>query len=41
MVKKMVIEKVMKRLTPHFDHVIVVIQESDTLATMKMEDFIG
>lgn len=31
----------MRVFTPHFDNVIVVIQESNTLETMKMEDLIG
>lgn len=30
----------MRKLTPHFDHVIVAIQESDMYATMKMLDLI-
>jgi len=37
----MVIEKVMRTLTPHFDHVIVVIQESGNVPTMKIEDLVG
>jgi len=38
---KMVIEKVMRTLAPHFDHVIVAIQESGNVHTMKIEDLVG
>lgn len=36
-----IIEKVMITLTPHFNHVIIVIQESSDLSTMKLEDLVG
>lgn len=38
-----IIEKVMNMitLTPRFNHVIVVIQESSDLSTMKLEDLVG
>jgi len=35
-IEKMVIEKVMRTLTPHFDHVIVAIQESRNVPTTKI-----
>ena len=38
---KMIVEKVMNSLTSHFDHVIVAIQESNNLETLKMEDLVG
>ena len=38
---KMIVEKVMRTLTSHFDHVIVAIQESNNLETTKVEDFVG
>jgi len=38
---KMVIEKVMRTLAPQFDHVIVAIQESGNVPTMKIEDPVG
>ena len=38
---KMVIEKVMRTLAPHFDHVIVSIKESGNVPTMKIEDLVG
>ena len=37
----MIVEKVMCALTSHFDHIIVVIQESSNLEILKLEDFIG
>lgn len=38
---KMIVEKVMRTLTSHFDHVIMAIQESNSLGTLKLEWFIG
>ncbi|XP_050876369.1 uncharacterized protein LOC127080083 [Lathyrus oleraceus] len=38
---KMIVENVMCTLTSHFDHVIVTIQESNNLETMKLEDLVG
>ncbi|XP_050896654.1 uncharacterized protein LOC127103437 [Lathyrus oleraceus] len=38
---KMVVEKVMRTLTYQFDHVIVAIQESNNLETLKLEDLVG
>ena len=38
---KMIVEKVMKTLTYHFDHIIVAIQESNKLETTKVEDLVG
>ena len=38
---KMIVEKVMCMLTSHFDHVIVAIQESNNLDTLKLEDLVG
>ena len=38
---KMIVEKVMRTLTSHFDHVIVAIQESNNLETLKLEDLVG
>ena len=38
---KMIVEKVMRTLTSHFDHVIVAIQESNNLETLKVEDLVG
>jgi len=38
---KMVIEKVMRTLAPQYDHVIVAIQESGNVSTMKIEDLVG
>ena len=35
-----IIEKVMRTLTSHFDHVIVAIQESNNLETTKVEDLV-
>ena len=40
-IDKMVIEKVMRTLAPQFDHVIVAIQESGNVLTMKIEDLVG
>lgn len=37
----MIVEKVMCMLTSHFDHVIIVIQESSNLETLKLEDLTG
>lgn len=36
MTEKMIIEKVMRTLTPHFDHVIVAIQEFGNVPIMKI-----
>jgi hypothetical protein len=41
MTGRMIVEKVMRTLTPNFDHVIVAIQEAGNVATMQMEDFVG
>ncbi|XP_050895483.1 uncharacterized protein LOC127102114 [Lathyrus oleraceus] len=38
---KMIVEKVMCMLTSHFDHVIIVIQESKNLETLKLEELTG
>ncbi|XP_050896771.1 uncharacterized protein LOC127103563 [Lathyrus oleraceus] len=38
---KMIVEKIMRTLTSHFDHVIVAIQESNNLKTLKLEDLVG
>lgn len=38
---KMIVEKVMCTLTSHFDHVIVTIQESNNLETLKLEDLVA
>ncbi|XP_058726874.1 uncharacterized protein LOC131598275 [Vicia villosa] len=38
---KMIVEKVMRTLTPHFDHVIVAIQESNKVEDLKLEDLVG
>lgn len=40
MTGKMVIEKMIRKSIPHFNHVIIDMQEHGTLATMKMEDLI-
>lgn len=37
----MIIEKVIRTLTSHFDHVIVSIQESNNLETLKLKDLVG
>lgn len=37
---KMIIEKIMRMLTSHFDHVIVVTQKSNNLETLKLEDWL-
>lgn len=41
MTNRAIIEKVMKTLASHFDHVIVEIQEDNNLSTMKLEDLVG
>ena len=41
MTERMIVEKVMRTLTPDFDHVIVAIQEAGNVATMQMEDLVG
>lgn len=38
---KMIVEKLMRTLTSHFDHVIMVIQEVGNMATLKLEDLVG
>ncbi|XP_050886389.1 uncharacterized protein LOC127091737 [Lathyrus oleraceus] len=38
---KMIVEKVLCTLTSYFDHVIIAIQESNNLETMKLEDLVG
>ena len=40
-IDKMIVEKVMRMLTYHFDHVIIAIQESNNLETTKVEDLVG
>ena len=40
-IDKMIVEKVMRTLTSHFDHVIVAIQESNKLETTNVEDLVG
>ena len=37
---KMIVEKVMCMLTSHFDHVIVAIQKSNQLETLKLEGLV-
>lgn len=37
----MIVEKVMRMLTSHFDHVIVAILESSNLGTLKLADLTG
>jgi hypothetical protein len=37
----MIVEKVMCTLASHFDQIIVVIQESNNLETLKLEDLVG
>lgn len=41
LIDKMIIEKVMRTLTSHFDHVIATIQESKNIETLKVEDLVG
>lgn len=38
---KMIVEKVMCTLTPHFDQIVVAIQESNILETLKLEGLTG
>ncbi|XP_050915989.1 uncharacterized protein LOC127131097 [Lathyrus oleraceus] len=38
---KMIVNKVICTLTSHFGHIIVVIQESSNLETLKLEDLTG
>ncbi|XP_058775966.1 uncharacterized protein LOC131650264 [Vicia villosa] len=38
---KMIVEKVLRTLTSHFDHVMVSISESNNLETLKLEDLVG
>lgn len=38
---KIIVEKVIRTLISHFDHIIVVIHESGHLETLKLEDLIG
>ncbi|XP_058756512.1 uncharacterized protein LOC131629754 [Vicia villosa] len=38
---KMIVEKVMRTLNSHFDHVIVAIQESNKVEDLKLEDLVG
>lgn len=40
LIDKMIIEKVVCALTSHFDHVIVDIQESNHLKTLKLKDLL-
>jgi hypothetical protein len=37
----MIVERVMRTLTPNFDHVIVAIQEAGNVTIMQMEDLTG
>jgi hypothetical protein len=37
----MVVEKVLRSLTPKFDFIVVAIQEAKDVKTMKVEEFIG
>lgn len=37
----MIVEKVIHTLNSHFDHIIVAIQESNNLETMKLRDLVG
>ena len=39
--EKMIIEKFMRTLTHHFDHVIVAIQESGNFHTRQINDLVG
>jgi predicted nucleic acid-binding Zn finger protein len=41
MTDRMIVEKVMRTLTPNFDHVIVAIQETGNVATLQLEDLVG
>jgi hypothetical protein len=41
MTERMIVEEVMRTLTPNFDHVIVAIQEAGNVATMQMGDLVG
>lgn len=41
LIDKMIVEKVICMSTSHFDHIIIAIQESNKLETMKLEDLIG
>lgn len=38
---KMIVDKVMRILASHFDHIVVAIQESKNIETLKMEDLFG
>lgn len=38
---KMIVENVMHTLTSFFDHIIIAIQESNNLETLKLEDLVG
>lgn len=40
LIDKMIVEKAMCILTSHFNHVIVAIQESNNLETLKLEDLV-
>ena len=37
----MIVEKVTRTLTSHFDHIIIAIKESNNLETLKLEDLVG
>ncbi|GAU11497.1 hypothetical protein TSUD_344870 [Trifolium subterraneum] len=39
--ERMMVEKVMRTLTPNFDHVVVAIQTAGQVANMKIEDLVG
>ena len=36
-----IIEKVLRSLTPHFDYIVVAIEHSKDTSTMRIEDIIG
>ncbi|XP_050876675.1 uncharacterized protein LOC127080399 [Lathyrus oleraceus] len=38
---KMIVDKLMCMLTSHFDHIIIAIQESNNLETLKLEDLVS
>lgn len=40
MTELMKVENVLRTLAPHYDHVVVAIEESKTLANMKLEDLL-
>lgn len=40
LIDKIIVKKIMCTLTSHFDHVIVVIKESNNLEILKLEDLV-